>query len=107
MPEGYKKIVVQLKVNHGGNTIQVIDSLFANTVKPDLVFLDISPIEYPHRVMEVPYELVECVEKNPRIKFLWNTWFISMLGNKYTVVKCSDDIVPDKRFIENEIAMAQ
>lgn len=61
-----------MKVNHGGNTIKVIDSLFANTVKPDLVFLNLSSIDYPHRTMEVPWELVEYVAKNPRVKFMWD-----------------------------------
>ena len=50
----------------------MIDSLSANTVKPDFVFLDMSSIEYPHRTMEVPGELVEYVAKNPRVKFMWD-----------------------------------
>lgn len=67
-----KKIVVQLKVNHGENPINVVESLFANTVKPDLVFLDVSSIEYPHRTMELPWELVEFSCKNPKVKFIWD-----------------------------------
>ena len=61
-----------MKVSHGENPISVIDSLFANTVKPDLVFLDVSSIEYTNRMFDLPKELVEYVAKNPRVKFMWD-----------------------------------
>jgi hypothetical protein len=80
-----------LKVNHGGNTIHAIDSLFANTVKPDLVFLDMSSIEYPHRTMEVPWELVEYVGKHPNVKFIWDGNNPLEDDDAHIVVQCGTD----------------
>ena len=97
-----KKIVVQLKVNHHENSIHVIDSLFANTVKPDLVFLDMSTIEYPHRTMEVPRNLVEYVGKHPNVKFMWDE-NNPLNESEYEKINVEDDERVGCNFIENHL----
>lgn len=67
-----KKIVVQIDFNCHTEYSKVIDVLFSNTIKPDIVFLNVSSIEYPNRVMGLPNELVEYVAKNPKVKFMWD-----------------------------------
>ena len=98
-----KKIVVQLKVHHGENPINVVESIFANTVKPDLVFIDVSSDEYPHRTMELPRELVAFSGKNPKVKFMWD-------GNNpladdfdYEIVNCTSEKPIANDFIEKNL----
>ena len=98
-----KKIVVQLKVHHGENPINVVESIFANTVKPDLVFIDVSSDEYPHRTMELPWELVAFSGKNPKVKFMWD-------GNNpladdfdYEIVNCTSKKPIANDFIEKHL----
>lgn len=67
-----KKIVVQLKVNYGENVVPVVDSLLDSKVKPDLVFLELSSIDYPHRTTDVSLELVKYVGQHPNVKFMWD-----------------------------------
>jgi len=40
--ENKKKIVVELSDNGKGNILSTLESIFAHTVKPDLVFLKLS-----------------------------------------------------------------
>jgi hypothetical protein len=71
MPFGNKS-VVQLKVNRGENPIPTIESILAKFDPPDLVFLDVSSIDYPRRTMDLSKELVEYVNKNPKVKIVWD-----------------------------------
>ena len=105
MPYRKKKIIVQLKVNHCENSIHVVDSLFANTVKPDLVFLDMSSIEYPHRTMEVPRNLVEYVMRNPKVKFLWDGNNPLTGNEEYQIIDVANDVALSQDFIEEHVAV--
>lgn len=67
-----KKIVVQIRVNGCEKPVHVVDSVFSSTIKPDLVFLDVSSLEYPNRIVDLPKELIECARKNPLVKFMWD-----------------------------------
>ena len=89
-----------MKVSHGENPISVIDSLFANTVKPDLVFLDLSSIEYPHRTRDLPWELVEYAGKNPKVKFIWDGNNPFSDDDCYEIVSCNNKNTIAKDFIE-------
>ena len=92
-----------MKVSHGENPIRVIDSLFANAVKPDLVFLDLSSIEYPHRTRDLPWELVEYAGKNPKVKFMWDGNNPFSDDDCYEIVSCNNKNTIAKDFIEKNI----
>lgn len=42
-----------------------------NTVKPDIVFLNLSLEEFPNRLKDLPKDLVELSLKNPIVKIHW------------------------------------
>ena len=98
-----RKTIVKLKVNPGKNILPVIDQLFANTVTPDLVFLVVSSYEYPHRTMELPWELVELSGKNPKVKFIWDGDNPLEGDDRYNVIDVEQDTIPQD-FIEKRIS---
>ena len=51
-----------------GNCVKVIQSVLDNTVKPDIVFMNLSLEEFPNRLNDLPKDLVELSLKNPRVK---------------------------------------
>lgn len=55
-----------------GNCVKVIQSVLDNTVKPDIVFLNLSLEEFPNRLKDLPKDLVELSLKNPKVKIGWD-----------------------------------
>ena len=54
-----------------GNCFGVIQTILDNTLKPDLVFLNLSLEEFPNRETDLPLDLVELRNKHPCFKINW------------------------------------
>ena len=54
-----------------GNCAQVIKTLLNNTLKPDVVYLNLSQEEFPNGERDIPMELVSMFRKQPAFKINW------------------------------------
>lgn len=54
-----------------GNCARMVRQLLDNTLKPDLVFLNLSVVEFPKREQELPSELVKLSKDEPTFKINW------------------------------------
>ena len=66
MYNGHKIVVTMTSwTKRIGNCAAVVKSVLGNTVKPDIVFLNLSLEEFPKRESDLPRELVELSRKHP------------------------------------------
>ena len=54
-----------------GNCHRIVKSVLGNTVKPDMVFLNLSLEEFPWRESDLPKDLVELSRVHPEFKIHW------------------------------------
>lgn len=78
-----------------GNVKYVIDSIYANTIKPDKVVLNLSLEEFPCKLEELPDELVQ-LEHNNLLEIIWNE------GN----TKAFKKFIPTMKKYPNDIIIA-
>ena len=94
-----------------GNCVKVIQSILDNTVKPDIVFLNLSLEEFPNRLKDLPRDLVELSLKNPIVKIHWvpgpNTKsmkkvfpILKYLDDNDMIITCDDDMDIPNNFVK-------
>ena len=72
MYKGHKVVVTMTSWKKRiGNCAQVIRSVLNNTLKPDVVFLNLSQEEFPNGERNLPMELVLMSRKEPTFKINW------------------------------------
>ena len=73
-----------------------------NTVKPDIVFLNLSLEEFPNRLKDLPKDLVELSLKNPKVKIGFDVNLKTIFTNSIIIdVGIEEEI--DSQFIFNYI----
>lgn len=78
-----------------GNVKAVIDSIYANTTKPDKVVLNLSLEEFPNKMEDLPVEIVE-LSNNNLLEIIWNE------GNS----KAFKKFIPTMKRYPNDIIIA-
>lgn len=86
-----------------GNCVKVIQSVLDNTVKPDIVFLNLSLEEFPNRLKDLPKDLVELSLKNPKVKIGWDYDLNALFQNEILISAENDELV-DRKFIERQMS---
>ena len=86
-----------------GNCVKVIQSILDNTVKPDIVFLNLSLEEFPNRLKDLPRDLVELSLKNPKVKIGWDYDLNALFQNEILISAENDELV-DRKFIERQLS---
>ena len=84
-----------------GNCVKVIQSILDNTVKPDIVFMNLSLEEFTNRQKDLPRDLVELSLKNPKVKIGWDM-DSTIFSNSIVVDVGSDDVIDDN-YILNRV----
>lgn len=88
------------------NCKTIIESILNNTVKPDIVFLNLSIEEFPNLYDDLPRDLVNLCQTNPIVKLNWvdgpNTkpWkkvfpILKFLNDDDLIIMVDDDCVID------------
>lgn len=72
MYKGHKVVVTMTSwTKRIGNCAQVIKTVLNNTLKPDVVYLNLSQEEFPNGERDVPMELISMFRKQPTFKINW------------------------------------
>lgn len=98
-----------------GNVAPVLKTILNQTVKPDLIELNLSIEEFPNKEEELPEDLKQLMEDNKIIEINWcegNTWTFKKIiptlkkfyGEKYYLVSIDDDYLYAPSFIGKSIA---
>lgn len=94
-----------------GNCAQVIKTVLNNTLKPDVVYLNLSQEEFPNGERDIPMELVSMFRKQPTFKINWvsgpNTKtmkkvfpILPYLDDEDIIIDIDDDLLLPKDFVE-------
>jgi hypothetical protein len=97
-----------------GNCEQVIRALLNNTVKPDVLFLNLAEIEFPNKESDLPSGLVELSKSEPTFRINWvsgpNTkpWkkifpILQYLDDDDLVIIVDDDLDIDPKLVETRV----
>lgn len=96
------------------NVATVINSLLNQEIKPDLIELNLSILEFPNKKKNLPNELDLLIKKNKNVEINWvqkNTGVFKKIiptiqkfyGMKYYLLSVDDDWIYTKRYIETMI----
>lgn len=97
-----------------GNCVKVVQSLLNNIVKPDVIYLNLSEVEFPKRDAGLPKDLVQLSEKNSIFKINWvsgpNTKtmkkvfpILPLLKDDDLVIYLDDDFILPKGFVKSRV----
>lgn len=103
-----QKIVVTMTswTKRIGNCVKVIQSILENTVKPDIVFLNLSLEEFPNRLKDLPKDLVELSLKNPKVKIGFDS-DIQTIFTCATVIDVNESTQVHEKFIEDRFSQLE
>lgn len=98
-----------------GNVASVLKTILNQTVKPDLIELNLSIEEFPNKEGELPEDLKQLMEDNKNIEINWcegNTWTFKKIiptlkkfyGEEYYLISIDDDYLYSSSFIGKNIA---
>lgn len=97
-----------------GNCIEVIQSILDNTVKPDIIFLNLSTEEFPNLCLDIPPELMKMCMTEQRVKINWVTGrntkslkkvfpILKYVNNDDIIIYTDDDILMPRELIESRL----
>ena len=69
-----RKIVIQMGVSqeHISECVSIVSQLLGNTVKPDLIFVNLSQKDFPKRMDSLPDDVVRMFMTVPSVKVVWD-----------------------------------
>jgi hypothetical protein len=69
-----RKIVIQMGVSqeHISECVSIVSQLLGNTVKPDLIFVNLSQKDFPKRMDSLPDDVVRMFQTTPCVKVVWD-----------------------------------
>jgi hypothetical protein len=115
MFNGHKVVVTMTSwTKRIGNCHQVVKSILNNTVKPDIIYLNLSVAEFPKREKDLPKDLVQLANKQSTFKINWvdgkNTKsmkkvlpILKFLDDDDFIIYTDDDILMPKNLIESRL----
>lgn len=94
-----------------GNCLHVLTNIVSNTMKPDVVFLNLSLCEFPNKENELPWDLVNFVRDNDCVHINWvdgeNTKsmkkvypILDLIDDDDMIIICDDDLDIPQNFIQ-------
>lgn len=97
-----------------GNCVPVIRALLNNTVKPDIVFLNLSEEEFPNKEANLPLDLVKLSRVEPTFQINWvsgpNTKtmkkvfpILPLIEDDDIVIYMDDDFLLPREFVKSRV----
>ena len=97
-----------------GNCYSVVKSILDGSVKPDIVFLNLSISEFPKREANLPSDLAQLSKTNPEFKIYWVPGpnvktmkkvfpILKYLDDEDIILYIDDDILYPRDYIQSRL----